>query len=751
MSNKTNHQPLVLENRYLSISINPETGVIEAIHNQQAQLDLISLPPAPVPWRLEIDANEWITEFADFSYQIDSGERIVLRWRTASGILIEARIELPEGATSATFQVRVENPTTTSIDKIEYPILGGIAALSQTATNRLLHSQGTGFLFENPHTLFDTTHDTAQIRAGRGLRYSPYPEGFNGSPMQLMAYYAEGIGGFYLATHDATKGMKWLNFYKTEVGSLECTFMHQSPHVAAGEGLSVPYPVVIGALFEGNWYEAAERYKAWATQQYWTAGGTLRERLQRYPSFLDKVGIATFGVNAVYNRTAWLDYFHQIAGTPVFHVLGVNWPKTVANYQNGIPGKRDDYFPARFNVENLTTIQRNGDYWAPFEFDILLDPTRAEGEELKQVMLELPSVKYSFDEYKFPFVCPVTNFQQSFHTWRDQTLVRENHPDAIYYDISINNVLMACRNPQHGHPIGGGHWMIDACSQMYAQTKAVMAEAQGAYVPQGTEMVNEVFIPVIDYYQARAEAVPLSTFEGYFFRPWLTSGKVEKVPLFTYVYHEYGPIRMDGWSKLSAEVGDLFYWVASRVTLWGGLFEINCEFSGLDALDGHTDRASEHYYPFEELNYPTDPAKALFVGEVAAARAGFARDYLIYGTMQRPLSLDVPTITLDYYLYNEPKVAPHYGERGVKAIPQVVHAAWRSPAGSVGFLFVNLHAHESLRLPLSIDPARYGVVGKSARIEQISSTARTPLGTALEFDIDLPPRRVVLIEVIAQP
>src|SRR5262249_37300462 len=137
----------------------------------------------------------------------------------------------------------------------------------------------------------------------------------------------------------------------------------------------------------------------------------------------------------------------------------------------------------------------------------------------------------------------------------------------------------------------------------FSDTKAAMNAAADRTVAQGTEMVNEVFIPVIDFYQARAEASPLASFEGDFFRKWIIAGSAEKVPLFTYIYHEYGPVRMDGWSKLSIEVGDLFYWVASRVALWGGLFEINGEFSPLESLNGQEDRADEHYYQFENRSY----------------------------------------------------------------------------------------------------------------------------------------------------
>ncbi len=209
----------------------------------------------------------------------------------------------------------------------------------------------------------------------------------------------------------------------------------------------------------------------------------------------------------------------------------------------------------------------------------------------------MPETKYSFDAYNFHFCCPATEtgYLPALSAWRDEKLVRDHDIDALYYDISANNVLMACRHPGHGHPVGGGDWMVDACRAMYQGTKEATSEAKGAPVPLGTEMVNEVFLPEIDFYQARAEGGLLASFEGEVFREWVARGEAEKIPLFAYVYHEYGPVRLDGWGKPSRESGPLFYWVAARVALWGGLFELNYEFSPLEALGGVAEDPADHY------------------------------------------------------------------------------------------------------------------------------------------------------------
>jgi Domain of unknown function (DUF6259) len=739
-------EPIVLENAHLRIELSAGNGSIQQITNKARGLHLIRFPTNAPPWRIEFEGQaDWFHETRSFTWDLDDGGRAVkLRWETSIDLTVEGRVELTED--EARFSIGVLNGADHRLDKIEYPIIRGIGDLSDDADSYLAHSQGTGFLFRQPYHLFE-----AEPIRKQGLRYSPYPEGFSGSSMQFMAYFAAGQGGFDFTAHDPTGAMKWLNFFKSPDGALECTFMHQAAKIVPGRDFAVPYPILIGALVEGNWYEAADRYKAWSTKQPWVAKGLLSSRTDRCVWLLDEVGLATFGINPSHDRSRWLDRFHAMTNQPAFHILGVNWPKAQADYHNHLPAGREDWFPARFHEANLTTIRRNGDYWAPFEFDLLLDPHGTDGERIAAAHQQFPDEKHSFDQYHFPFVCPVNSYLPELHRWRDETIVRDYGADALYYDISVNNVLMTCRAPHHGHPIGGGSWMVGAYARMYAATKQAMSEATGEYVPQGAEMITECMIQSFDFYQARAEASPLSAFEADFFRTWIRQGEVEKIPLFAYVYHEYGPVRLDGWAKLSPEVGELFYWVASRVALWGGLFELNYEFSPLETLDGMDDDPTEHYYAFEPRSYEVDPAKIDFVREVAMARTGFANAYLAYGMMLRPLAFESPEIDLDYFLYNVGTDRPHYGETGTLRVPSVVHAAWRAPDGRLGFLFVNLHRDRPQSVALAFDAVHYGFSSDAAySMEVITATSRETIASGngrTHISFTLQPRRVTLLEV----
>jgi hypothetical protein len=312
---------------------------------------------------------------------------------------------------------------------------------------------------------------------------------------------------------------------------------------------------------------------------------------------------------------------------------------------------------------------------------------------------------------------------------------------------------MACRSPHHGHAVGGGGEIAEAYGRMFADTADAVSRSAGRKIPLGAEMITELTLPHFDYYQARAEASPVSNFEADRWRQWLIDGAVEKIPLFAYVYHEYGPVRMDGWSKLSKEVGDIFYWVASRVTLWGGLFELNYEFSPLETLDGQNDDPQEHYHRFAAREYGIDPAKAAFVGEIARARTGWANPYLAYGVMLRPPRIVVPDIALEYFLYNCGARIPHYEERGEITVPSVVCSAWDYRGERAALVFVNLQEEEqTIEIPLDLAsfPLRTQGEPRLFRMTNDEQMPLDPLGPQRTVSLTLPSRKVVGLELRPQ-
>jgi hypothetical protein len=323
--------------------------------------------------------------------------------------------------------------------------------------------------------------------------------------------------------------------------------------------------------------------------------------------------------------------------------------------------------------------------------------------------------------------------------------------DSIYYDISANNILKSCMTAGHKHGPGAGRELTEAYRNNYINTKEAMINAAGKYIPMGTEMINEVFLDILDYYQARAGAQPATGFEGWNIRPLIKTGEAELIPMFDYVYHEYGPVRMDGWGKLTSAIGNLFYFTVARTYLWGGLYELNYEYSPMEAINGMENLSEEHYCRFDPRGYELDAERGEYISQFAALRTGKGNRYLAYGKMLEPLDIKCDTIELDWYNYAAPKNDSEYNETGKLAVDSIIHSAWKYQNSNLGLFFSNIKNAEQ-KVKLQLDMAKYGLPGVRYSAKLIEGCSEKPLFTILpdekkEVEITLPPRTVVMLEI----
>jgi len=189
-------------------------------------------------------------------------------------------------------------------------------------------------------------------------------------------------------------------------------------------------------------------------------------------------------------------------------------------------------------------------------------------------------------------------------------------------------------------------------------------------------MANEVHLKTLDYVQARAWAQPASTLETYPFRQLIQNGKATVIPLFTYVYHEYGCLRLDGWGKLVIEIGTLFFHTVAKTYLQGGLYEINHEYSPMETIDGVENDPKEHYADFAKRGYAYAPERMSYIRQFAALRTKEGNPFLAYGKMTRPLSFVSAKTTFDYFHYNHNRQNDTYEARGTVTLDSIVHSAF---------------------------------------------------------------------------
>ena len=749
-------EELVLSNGVLRLAFAARSGELRAIDNLVSGYSL--LPEGEVASRLPDVGlkGRGKARLRAFEYEVleESAERQALRlvWTCDEGISIVVRAELERGAELAMLWPEVRNTGRLGVMDLTYPNFPRLETLGASAADDVLvHAFARGMLIRDPRRSLDLKHSPIAV--------ARYPQAYNGMTHQLVDYYSAQSGGFFFATFDPHSTEKGIAI-RTELGELAMTWSYRNWDGAPGAGMQLDFPFVIGANLSGDWYGAADHYREWALTTEWcTSRGpnVNRRRDGRAPWLYEDIGAATFGMSAAVDQSAWFDAYHELAGAPMFHVLGHDWLRGEGRGETR--GEEPHELELAFSPANLRTIARNGDAWAVFLADLKTTflPTEMAYEVGRLTIEVLPRLT--------PEACPKCELWQHLHVERAAEALAASGADSFYCDASAPNRELVCENPEHGHPRGRGRWMNDGFREMYAETRAHMSETCGRYTPLGVELMHEGLIDRFDYYQARNGGGFMGMLEGGFYRGLQLSGMAETVPVFSYIYHDYAPVALDGCGKLSERIGEVYYWMAARTLLQGSVFELNHEFSPPERFPGMRDVGQLHYREREQFewigpehpaNSPYDPAKGAFLAEVAAARTGPARDFLAYGRMLPPLEVTSEPIVLDFTYYNnldwggKANTLQYADQSGSFRTPRVLHSAW-SFEGRLGLLFVNLSA-EPTRAEIDLDLARYERYGieLGGEVEGLRKTTsgESPLSLRAgeTTSLELPPRRVVLLE-----
>ena len=537
----------------------------------------------------------------------------------------------------------------------------------------LLNSYATGFEIDNP---------IENLNEGEHFKYFPYPESFSGLSMQYAAYYGN-KGGFYFASLDADGHQKWLNFNKVNQ-MLLISHMYGYENVLDHTHLIMPYTFIVKA-FEGDWYDASDLYKSWAINQSFCPEKTIN-RIHAHWLY-QNIGMATFGISASKNRTLWIEKYHDVLKIPVLHILGPDWTEETQSFRGQIPSTIDTWKCTNINKKTLDVIHQQNDYVALFEFDYLINPKT---DSLSNMLQIFPKPAFSHDAYHFKMLCPAHKEVKDFHIKRDLSIIIEHPIDSMYYDISANNLSKICTAETHDHVPGGGYQITKAYYDNYMSTKEAISHQKGSYFPLGTEMINEFYLGAVDYYQARAWAQPSSTLEGWPFRELILKNKARFIPMFSYVFHEYGALRIDGWGKIVKEIGTYFYTVVARVYLWGGIYEINHEYSPMEVIDGQEPSKDEHYTDYVQRNYDFDQTRLQYIKQFATLRTGIGNPFLAYGKMLKPLKIDSSKNVSNWFHYNHGIKSETYETRGVCETESILTSSYESSDHKVAHFLANV-------------------------------------------------------------
>jgi hypothetical protein len=355
-------------NAELEVAFNRQNGGLDSLVHKKSGIDLRAVKTGtwPLLWGLRLESLSHSRSWADnvsshrFSFltRVDTGKATVqMAWEgldTADGtrypqVKVTAEISLTTGSRLSVWRIRIEHLTPLVVRAIFFPQFVGIATLGASgADDCLVVSSQQGRLFVNPATHLSWW----------GVYY---PSAF--ATMQWFAYY-DRQAGFFFSTRDPlghTKFFLW-NRKGTPQNDAELAIVHLFP-ATSQDGLELTYDTVVG-VFQGDWHEAADLYKEWASRQWWVQ----QSKAKQTPEWLHRIGpgkeVHVHGVAGNPDRS-FRDFIRLLRDARQYHgipMLGLLW---------GWEKKGAWYY---------------GDYFPPYEgwasFDRLIDEVHTTGDRL---------------------------------------------------------------------------------------------------------------------------------------------------------------------------------------------------------------------------------------------------------------------------------------------------------------------------------------------------------------------------------
>lgn len=484
--------------------------------------------------------------------------------------------------------------------------------------------------------------------------------------MQFMAAYREGAHptGLYVAMHDPWGSVKEIGLHRDPgLESVRMRFDHPAPDMGRAGNDFVLSGEAAWQLLRGDWFDAAQIYKAWARKEAkWWPRLTAEGRADT-PRWMRELNAWAQTGGAPEECVTNVEHFQKFLGVPVgFHWY--NWHQIP--FDNDYP----HYFPTKTNLtEGVAELQRSRVFVMPYINGRLWDTHDQGTNDWQFTRLALPaaskkegglpytetyaSKETNGEKVRLAVMCPATALWQQTVSNLVLRLLTEVGTSAVYIDQVAAATPMLCLDATHGHPLGGGHWWNEGYWKMLDSIRRAM--------PRGTMLTTE----------CNGEPF-LRWFDGYLTWHWQRDGQV---PAFPAVYG--GAVQMFGRAYGGGETRNL----ALRM------------------------KAAQQLVFGEQIGW-LDPGiikekdNADFFRRVVSTRARFHR-YFWAGEMARPPKLigHVPTVSADW----------QWSGRWWVTNNAVLTGAWQMPkARRLVMLFANV-SDEPVSATVRFDPVAYGI------------------------------------------
>lgn len=550
--------------------------------------------------------------------------------------------------------------------EVHFPCVGSLAARGHES---LAAPQWLGELTDKPRELLNAGGQA------RRLEWS-YPGIMS---LQCVALYSANAPGLYAASDDTDAyGKRFAFFGDGQRGaSFEVVQLPERGAESNGTYRS-PYRVALG-LLNGDWFTAAERYRAWALQQAWARDSRLKKN--ETAQWAVDTGLWVWNRGRSENVLQPAAALQQASGVPVSAFW--HWWHGCA-YDVGFP----EYLPPREGAGSFKTAVRaahdKGLHAIVYMNQRLWGMTTESWKARDAARFAVkspdgtihPEVYNTFTKAACASMCMGTSFWRDTYAGLAAEAVNDLGVDGIYMDQACSS--LSCYDATHGHPIGGGTYWIKGFQSLQGDIHA-RCNHDARMVTLAGEGCGEAWLPYLDLMLSLQ--VSMERYAAP--KDW------RPIPFFHAVYHgycipygNYSSLTMppydELWPKESAPAEPLklldkkftqqFRLEQARAFAWGQVPTI-ANF-----------RAEHLASRAEEMDFAIRLAKLRLR----------ALDFLLHGTMLRAPAIkiedtEIPISRLSIYAGQQDALKEYTAKH-----PQMLVSAWRDAQGRAAIVVANI-------------------------------------------------------------
>ncbi|HEY3286168.1 MAG TPA: DUF6259 domain-containing protein [Gemmatimonadaceae bacterium] len=645
------------------------------------------------------------TSAARFTWSRDAGPTpaLNLQWEGFRGfptLVVRATVHVDADSTTA-WHIALDGISGLGVERVIYPRLGGIGL---TEMAELSVPLWMGQRAKDPRNLLSG-------RDGKGRRFEwGYPGQLS---FQMIALTRPNSAGLYVATDDSLAYRKSFIMSGDQEGYGRVEIAHDLSDPAKATAYAPTYAVKLGVI-HGTWMHAAERYRTWGERQAWARNSRVARGTAT--KWMRETGVWVWNRGRASQVLDPAIMLRQQVGLPV----SVFWHWWHAGpYDTSFP----DYLPPRDGVPTFTAAVKKAHaadvraivYMNQRLWCVQTPSYKREGAERYAVRERDGRVRLETYMVFDPSPCAPMDIATKF--WRDKyagiadTVVQQYGIDGIYMDQAVLSLL--CWAPDHGHPVGGGHYWMDGFRELAADLR----RRNGTSLGLAGEGGGESWLPDLDAF------LTLQVSQERYSDP--ASGW-DPLPMFQAVYHHhaitygtYGSLTYPPYDEmwpdstrpanaltlLDEKYRRQFLMEQARMFVWG----MQPTIANL-LPEQFTQRAGEIDY----------------LGRLARLRHAH-REWLQDGAFVIPPASNAPELA-----FTGSRISIYAARRGGATevplrAPAVLTGAWRAANGQVGIALASIDdaAHS---ITLTLDPARHGTT-RGATVWRVDASGRKQVAT----------------------